>query len=471
MKLAHIHRLLEVSVAIILIAGVYLPTHVSAAGAVIVSVSAPTQAVNSGQQFMVNINVQPNNAITGAQFNLSFNPSLVTVNSVTEGNLFNQSGAGTYFMSGTINNTAGTVTGVADAIIGSGQSVSNPGTFAVITMTARTTSGTSNLNLSNVIAADSKVQSLSVTLVNGQVVISGGQTTTTTPTTTTTTTPAPPGGDGGGGGAVILSPTSVAGVTNYIGAVDTKGVLNQDVNAWSDDNNILLHIPAGSAVLAASGTALTQISMIHMTKPPAFQAGAGIVSLAYDFIPAGTTFIPAATMRLSYDPTLIPAGVAESSLQIAYYDSAIDSWITLPSTVDIADHFIYAQIAHFTPYAVTYGVKVVPPAPTTTTTVTTTSVMPIPMTTTAGPNITTPTHTPIEITTPALTETTPTAISAGVTTIAEPPTTTNNPPSTNKPVVRMDILVSAIAVAVFLIAATTTFIWLRHRKLSKTGNR
>jgi uncharacterized membrane protein len=34
----------------------------------------------------------------------------------------------------------------------------------------------------------------------------------------------------------------------------------------------------------------------------------------------------------------------------------------------------------------------------------------------------------------------------------------------------MDILVSAIAVAVFLIAATTTFIWLRHRKLSKAGN-
>ena len=98
MKLAHTRILLEVTVAILLMAGVYLPTHVSAAGAVIVSVSAPTQAVSSGQQFTVNINVQPNNAIAGAQFNLSFNPSLVSVNSVTEGNLFKQSGASTYFM-------------------------------------------------------------------------------------------------------------------------------------------------------------------------------------------------------------------------------------------------------------------------------------------------------------------------------------------------------------------------------------
>jgi len=471
MKLEHTRRLIEVTVAILLMAGVCLPTHVSAAGAVIVSVSAPPQAVSSGQQFTVNINVQPNNAIAGAQFNLSFNPSLVTVNSVIEGNLFNQSSAGTYFMSGAINNTAGTVTGVADAIIGSGQSVSNPGTFAVITMTARTTSGTSNLNLSNVIVADVKAQSLRVNLVNGQVVVSGGQTTTTTPTTTATTTPVLPGGGGGGGGAPILGPTTVAGVTNFPSAVDTKGILNQDVNAWSDDNNILLHIPAGSAVLAASGTALTQISMIHMTTPPTFQAGAGKISLGYDLTPTGMTFSPAATMKVSYDPTLIPPGVAESSLQIAYYDSATSSWITLPSTVDTDSHFIYAQIAHFTLYAVTYGVKVVPPAPTTTTTVTTTSVMPIPTTTTAVKNITTHTSTPIEITTPNLTETTSTATPAGITTIAEPPTTTNNPPSTNKPVVRMNILASAIAVAVFLIAATATFIWLRHRNLSKTGSR
>jgi len=55
-----------------------------------------------------NITVQPNNPVAGAQFNLSFNPSLVTINSVTEGNLFNQGGASTYFMAGTINNAAGT---------------------------------------------------------------------------------------------------------------------------------------------------------------------------------------------------------------------------------------------------------------------------------------------------------------------------------------------------------------------------
>ena len=127
------------------------PTPISAAGSTLMTVSAPTQSVNLGAQLTVNILVQPNSPIVGAQFNLSFNPSLVNVNNVTEGNLFKQNGANTYFIPGTINNNTGIVTGVACVAIGNGQSISNPGIFAVITMTTMTSTGTSTLNLSNVI--------------------------------------------------------------------------------------------------------------------------------------------------------------------------------------------------------------------------------------------------------------------------------------------------------------------------------
>jgi hypothetical protein len=231
-------------------------------------------------------------------------------------------------------------------------------------------------------------------------VTSGSLTSTDSGTLTVVATP--PSGGGGGGGPI--GPVTIAGVTNVTSVVNAQGVFNQDVNLWSDDNNFLLHMSPGTTGLTSSGASLTQISIIHMPTPPAFQTGAGMVSLAYDFQPSGATFNPSVTVRFSYDPTLIPAGVLEANLQIAYYDSIQSAWITVPiSSIDTSSHFIYAQITHFTPYAVSYGVKIVIPVPTTTTT-TTTTVIPIPATTT------TQTTTSQVVLTPAVVSTTMTTI-------------------------------------------------------------
>lgn len=189
-----------------------------------------------------------------------------------------------------------------------------------------------------------------------------------------------------------------------------------------------------------------------MTTPPVFQAGAGMVSLAYDFTSSGATFNPPAIIKFSYDPTLIPAGVAETSLKIAYYDNTVSGWITLTSTVDAASHFISTQITHFTPYAVTYGVKAVIPAPTTTTTTMVES------TTLASTTLTTTT----------MVSTTPTLTTArAMTTTIEPPTTPNDLPVANIPKFRLSLLASAIGIAVFLITATTVLILMQRRNLLK----
>jgi len=87
-------------IAITLISRISIPFQATAAGSAVVSVSPTSQTVNSGTQFTVNIAVQPNNAIAGVQFNLSFNSALVTVVSVSEGNLLKQNGASTYFSPG-----------------------------------------------------------------------------------------------------------------------------------------------------------------------------------------------------------------------------------------------------------------------------------------------------------------------------------------------------------------------------------
>lgn len=466
MKLLNIrHSLASTVILLTVVLALFQPSYpVLAAGTTAVSVSAPTQPVSPGKQFTVNITIQPNNPIAGVQFNLSFNPSLVTVNGIDEGNLLNQNGASTYFMPGTINNTTGTINGVAGAIIGNGQTVSTPGILAVITMTSSATGGTCPFTLSNVIVGDINGQSVPVNMVNGQVVTNGG---------TTTTPPPPSGGSGGGGGPI--GPTTVAGVTNVTSIVNAEGIFSQDINIFNDDNNFLLHIAVGTTGLNSGGASLTQISIIPVTTPPAFQTGAGMVTLTYDFTPSGTTFSQPVTVRFSYDPTLIPAGVAETSLQIAYYDSTTSAWITLPSTVDTASHFIYAQIVHFTPYAVTYGVKAVTPAQTTMTPTPTTTTPPV-VTTTLSPPITTTTITGTT-TTPTTTSVMPipTTITMVTTTTSrttiEPTTTPNSPPPTNTPVVRMAILASVIGVALILIIVTISLILLHRRKLLKKDGR
>lgn len=158
-------------IIVIMLALVLIPLNTAfAASPTVVRVSPPT-VVNAGQQFTVNIIIEPGTAIAGAQFDLAFNPSIVTATSVTEGNLLSQGGATTYFSAGTINNVAGTISGVAGVITTPGQTVSAPGTFASVTLTASAQGGTSSLTLSNVIVGDINGQAVTVNVVSGQVTI------------------------------------------------------------------------------------------------------------------------------------------------------------------------------------------------------------------------------------------------------------------------------------------------------------
>jgi len=160
---------LKIFVVALMIALALLPLSIALAAPTSVSVSAPS-GLDPGEQFTVNISVAPGAAIAGVQFNLTFNPAVVTVDSVAEGNLLTQGGALTYFSSGTINNVAGSISGVVGAIITPGQSVSSAGTFAAITLTAGP-GGTSPLTLSGVLVADISGQAVATTVVSGQVSI------------------------------------------------------------------------------------------------------------------------------------------------------------------------------------------------------------------------------------------------------------------------------------------------------------
>jgi hypothetical protein len=139
-----------------------------------VSVSVVDEVIEIGEQTTINIIVDPSKAIAGMQFDLSFDPTLVNIDSVEEGDLLNQDGASTFFNAGTVDNDSGVIEDVYGAIASSGKSVSTKGTFAVVKLTAKTKEAECLFTLSNVIVGDIAGNSISLNILNGDLNI--GQT-------------------------------------------------------------------------------------------------------------------------------------------------------------------------------------------------------------------------------------------------------------------------------------------------------
>ncbi len=135
-----------------------------------VKVSPEYQIVAPNQPFDIDVSINPDTAITGAQFDLQFDSSKVRADSVTEGNLLNQDGAGTLFNNGTIDNSTGTVTDIYGSILGK-SNVSSEGVMATISMTAGSDTGIAELTLSNVIVSDSNLKAAPITIGNATVLV------------------------------------------------------------------------------------------------------------------------------------------------------------------------------------------------------------------------------------------------------------------------------------------------------------
>jgi len=143
-----------------------------------VSVDPPSQTVSPGETFTVDIFCVPGQQIKSFELKLSFDSLLLQANSVTEGDIFG--GYFTYFNSGTIDNNAGNIVGIYGVILGSGN-VSNPGTLVNILLTAKSTIGSSLLNLYDV-GVTNETEYVPITVNDGNVTIQGANNTPNKPT-------------------------------------------------------------------------------------------------------------------------------------------------------------------------------------------------------------------------------------------------------------------------------------------------
>jgi len=169
-----------------------IPFTTSATETTTVSIDPISKTVSQGETFTVDVLCEPAQPMKSFEFKLSFDPSLLQVNSVTEGNIFND--YNTFVSTGTIDNTEGTVVDIYSLIVGSGN-VTNSGTLVTISFTALDSAGTSTLDLYDTGVTD-EAGYLSITVNDGSITIQGSD-----------DDPDPPtgggGGSSGGGGGYV----------------------------------------------------------------------------------------------------------------------------------------------------------------------------------------------------------------------------------------------------------------------------
>lgn len=129
-----------------------------------VTLSLSPQVISLGDTFTVNVFVEPDVPIAGIQLNLKFNDTLVHVDDVTEGDIFTQSGLGTFFNNGSIE--PGLLSNVYGGILGP-SNVSTPGIFTNINLVALNQSGICTFELFNVVISNSTGHTLPVIVNNG----------------------------------------------------------------------------------------------------------------------------------------------------------------------------------------------------------------------------------------------------------------------------------------------------------------
>ena len=136
----------------------------------VVTVSAGSASVSAGQTFDVPVSVSQVSDLFAFQFDLSFDPTILELQSISEGSFVPSAGA-TFFLPGTIDNTAGTATFTADSLVGAVPGASGNGELAAFSFKALA-AGTSALTLSNVALLDSALNDIRSSTNDGQVLVS-----------------------------------------------------------------------------------------------------------------------------------------------------------------------------------------------------------------------------------------------------------------------------------------------------------
>lgn len=139
-----------------------------AIAAPIVSIGTPVASPTVGSLFDVFVNVSAvPTGIYAFEFDIGFNPAVMSAVNITEGTLLPTSGT-TLFIAGSIDNTLGSIDDTADTLTGSVPGAVGPGNLAIVRFNALA-SGNSPITLSNLIILDSSLNAIQSEMGSGSV--------------------------------------------------------------------------------------------------------------------------------------------------------------------------------------------------------------------------------------------------------------------------------------------------------------
>lgn len=167
---------LAVGCAITLVA-----SHAGASGVVpldedtVMWVDPASTTVNNGHTFTIHVAITTIPETRGAQCGISFDPSILYCNSLTEGAFYStwaaERGGSTFFIGGSIDNPSGTVNVAGVAILGGGPGgPTGTDDYLDLNCTAIGT-GTSPIGLFSAIVSSASGTSLPLTVYNGSVTV------------------------------------------------------------------------------------------------------------------------------------------------------------------------------------------------------------------------------------------------------------------------------------------------------------
>ena len=352
-----------------------------------VAISPATATVPPGAAFDVSVTLTTDANIRGVQGALTFDPSLLEVDSVSEGSFLKDwasahSDSTMIFPQANIDNTAGTVSDIGISMMGTTPGgPTGTGILFIYHMKAKSTEGTANLTLSDVVLSNENAATLSgVTVNGGQVIVQiGAPVPTATPgsggsgsgslTSQSSGSGGGSGGGGSGGGSTgrtsgstsgsSATPTSqVAGASANLwtidlsGSIGPDGMVEKDIQWISPDGKVRLQINANTVARDKNDDPIKSITISQDSSPAPAPGDWSAISSAFTFEPIGAKFNPPISLSFQYDPSLMPAGVDDNASQLAYYDTEATppTWQELNTVVDPIAHTASAKISHFSTF-------------------------------------------------------------------------------------------------------------------------
>jgi len=139
----------------------------------------------------------------------------------------------------------------------------------------------------------------------------------------------------------------LAGCGGSGGGGSTGGVVIASEGGTVTSGNVSVTIPAN----ALSANTRIIISKVSSGLPTAPESTALVPGTSFDLTPTGQTFSTNATLKVTYDPGVLPVDVPESALALFTVVGGV--WTQVPgASVNATTHAISAPLAHFSTYGV-----------------------------------------------------------------------------------------------------------------------